>query len=108
VIYRIPDGGEHEEYTKFARAHTPFVDYVPLEIAPNRVRFYALSVLVEVVDPRLTGMVYGCAEPPRTLAIWRPTLTVTPEELWKPKQRGGIKLVECAHVNVVIQLEAVA
>lgn len=84
--YRTPEG-EYPEYTKFARAHTTFVTWIPLLVAENRVRFYALSNLVEVVDPRLTGMVYDqpaipqnfdsgllytVPEPPKALTVIMP------------------------------------
>lgn len=55
--YKTPDGHEYPEYTKFARWHG-FITWIPLLVGENRVRFFALSNLREVVDPRLTNMVY--------------------------------------------------
>jgi hypothetical protein len=63
TTFHTPDG-EYPEYTRFPRQSTPCgIVWVSLEVEPNRVRKYALCNITEVIDPRLTGMVYGCEEP---------------------------------------------
>lgn len=57
--------------------------------------------------PWYTDLNYCYPQPCTALTIWRPTLEVTPEMLWR-KGDGGIKLVECAHVNVVLTLPEAA
>jgi len=63
TTYRIPDGHEYPEYTKFAR-YQGGVMFVPLLIGENRVRFYALCNLREVREPFMTDLYYTCEPPP--------------------------------------------
>jgi hypothetical protein len=58
TTYRTRDGAEYPRYEKFTIKWVATLFWVPLEIAPNRVRYFESSQLTEVVDPRLTGMVY--------------------------------------------------
>jgi hypothetical protein len=60
TTYRTRDGQELERYEKFTNyiAATADVTWIPLLVSKNRVRYFESSQLVEVIDPRLTGMVY--------------------------------------------------
>ncbi len=114
TTYKVPDGGEYPEYTKFKRYHAPCtVDYVPLLIGENRVRFYALSNLVEVKSPFDSGMVYTCEEPPRAIVLWRPTVEVPITQLGyyregsKQKAIPGVNLTMC-NVRIVLTLPEAA
>lgn len=99
-------GREFEEYTQFKR-YNGGVEWIPLLIGANTVKFFALCNLREVRQPNMTDLDYCYPQPCTALTIWRPTLEVTPEMLWR-KGDGGIKLVECAHVNVVLTLPEAA
>lgn len=81
TTYRIPDGHEYEEYTKFARYHAPCgIDWIPLQISDKQVKSFDLSQLVEVVDVRLTGMTYDQpAEPPLYYTVPE---NIYPQALW--------------------------
>jgi hypothetical protein len=109
--FRTPDG-EFPEYT-FPRQSTPCgVEWVSLEVAPNRVRKYALCNIVEVIDPRLTGMVYDQPQPCQSLTIWRPTIEIPIWELgyYKPgskKSAPGLNM-NMSNVRLVLTLPEAA
>lgn len=105
TTYRTKDGQEYELYTKFSHYQSPYITWIPLLVSENRVKYFDQSQLVEVVSPFETGMLYGCELPPRSIVLWRPTMYLSPDQLWS-KGESGVKLVECRNVNVVIQLEA--
>jgi len=60
TTYKTKDGDTYERYDKFTNyiAATADVTWIPLLVGENRVRYFESSQLVEVVDVRLTGMVY--------------------------------------------------
>ena len=93
TIYKLPDGHEYPEYTKFARYNTGLVEWIPLLIGENRVRFYALCNLVEVRQPFMTDMLYDQPQPCRAITIWRPTLVLSPELAANINHSANVEIV---------------
>lgn len=115
TTYRTKDGDTYQRYDKFTNyiAVTADVTWIPLLIGENRVRYFESSQLVEIRDPRETGMVHGCELPPRAIQLWRPTIEVPITELGyfrpgsKQKAIPGLNLTMC-NVRIVLTLPAVA
>jgi hypothetical protein len=113
TTYRTKDHQQFERYEKFTIKSIATLTWIPLLIGENRVRYFEASQLTEIVDPRLTGMVYGCAEPPRALAIWRPTIELPIWELGyfrpgsKQKAIPGMSL-NMSNVRLVLTLPEAA
>ncbi len=63
TTYRTRDNQQFERYEKFTIKRISALTWIPLLVGENRVRYFESSQLVEIVDPRMTGMVYTCAIP---------------------------------------------
>lgn len=79
TTYRTRDGDTYERYEKFTIKYIATLNWIPLLVGENRVRYFESSQLVEIPDPRLTGLVYSCELPPRAIVLWKPVVTLTPE-----------------------------
>jgi hypothetical protein len=103
TTYRTRDGAEYPRYEKFPHHYAGTLTWLPLLIAPNRVRFFEASQLTEVKSPFDSGMVYCYpAEPPvdqhwadvqqaRIEWNWKHVF-VTPEQYTSVNASVGVRL----------------
>lgn len=105
TTYKTKDGIEYQRYEKFTIKWIATLYWIPLLIGENRVRYFESSQLVEIPDPRLTGMVYGC-EPPPEDQHWLDVQQARIEWNWKhvfvtPEQAASINAVDNVRLCVV-------
>lgn len=97
-------GREFPEYTKFAR-YSGAVEYVPLLIGANTVKFFARCNLEAVRESFDSGLEYCYPQPCRAIVIWTPVVTLTPDMIGSV--RNGTPGIDIAHSSgVVIVVEA--
>lgn len=121
TTYRTKDGAEYRRYEKFTIKWIATLFWIPLLVGENRVRYFESSQLTEIVDPRLTGTVYGCEEPPQNfdsgllydqpMPYIKPLIIALPADMigqmggGKGKNKRptipGVILADCAHVTVI-------
>lgn len=99
-------GREFEEYTQFAR-YNGGVEWIPLLIGPNTVKFFALCNLREVRQPNMTDLDYCYPQPCRAIVLWKPLVVYITADMIG-NARAGIPGIDISKSSGVVFKDAEA